>query len=118
MRTVDEGLAGGSHWNEAYARVLLAEFQESGVSLAEFARRHGIRPGRVAYWQSRLGEAPAAPQFLPVSLPAELGGAPHHGAVDVTISNGWVVRANPGVDSESLRSVLSTLMELERGAPC
>jgi transposase-like protein len=69
-------------WNEDEARRVLAELAASGETVSDFARRQGLVPQRLWWWQKRLGlkEAPASPAgragtlaatFLPVTVRAE-----------------------------------------------
>lgn len=48
------GVTGPAHWSEADARRVLALWEASGESRAAFARRHGLRATRLAWWSSRL----------------------------------------------------------------
>lgn len=77
-------------WNEEEARRILAELAASGETVSAFARRFGLVPQRLWWWQKRLGEqappdrTPSGPQtqtltatFLPVTVrAAELPAAP------------------------------------------
>jgi transposase-like protein len=69
-------------WNEDEARQVLGELAASGETVSDFARRQGLVPQRLWWWQKRLGlkEAPASPPgqagalaatFLPVVVRAE-----------------------------------------------
>lgn len=42
-------------WSPDDAKRVLAEWRQSGSSLAAFARRHGISPARLYWWRKRLG---------------------------------------------------------------
>ncbi len=48
------GLKGPRHWSEEDARRALALQEGSGESRAAFARRHGLRATRLAWWGHRL----------------------------------------------------------------
>ena len=43
-----------ANWTEAHAKQLLDACVKSGLSVAEFARREGIRTKRLEYWRKRL----------------------------------------------------------------
>ena len=64
-------------WGEAEARAALDELGQSRESRFAFARRKGVSPQRVIYWQKKLGGAGrSTPAFVPVALPArDVGGA-------------------------------------------
>jgi len=48
------GLRGPKHWSEADAQRALELCEASGHSRAAFARRHGLRASRLAWWERRL----------------------------------------------------------------
>ncbi len=67
---VDEKLArveASNYWTEAEAQEVLEAYEASGLSVAEFARRHGLGAQRLRWWKKRRAEqAGAALQFVPV----------------------------------------------------
>lgn len=61
-------------WTKLDGERLVAAWQESGLSITEFARRHGVHPQRVQWWKRRIvgvtnatkvGE-PQSARFVPV----------------------------------------------------
>lgn len=44
-----------THWTEADARRVLADWQRSGNTLEAFARSRGLVPQRLGWWKKRLG---------------------------------------------------------------
>ena len=46
--------AGRTYWNEAKARGIIDAWQQSGETLAAFARRLGVNHERLRRWASRL----------------------------------------------------------------
>lgn len=54
-------------WTEKEAREALAELAASGESATVFSRRMGVSPGRLAYWQKRIGRSKAT-DFVAVDL--------------------------------------------------
>ncbi len=64
-------------WSEADAVRVLADQEDSGLSLPEFARRHGVHPERLRRWRSRLRRSPqAAVGVRVVELVAQPGSEP------------------------------------------
>jgi transposase-like protein len=51
------GLTGRRHWSEEDAQRVLALQEASGESRAGFARRHGMRATRIAWWSRRLHQS-------------------------------------------------------------
>jgi transposase-like protein len=74
-------------------RELVAEFDESGLTRKEFARREGVRYTKLCNWVQREGKvggqakAPATVRFAEVTLPA---GVPR--GVEVRLPDGTTVR--------------------------
>lgn len=62
-------------WTREDARRLFEEWNRSGGSLAEFARRRGIDPARLYWWRKRL--ANQSPRATALSLvPATITSSP------------------------------------------
>jgi len=59
------GLRGRKHWSEADAGRALGFCEASGQSRAAFARRHGLRASRLAWWERRLVAGSARPKHVP-----------------------------------------------------
>lgn len=111
----------------AEARRLLQAFDRSGLSLAEFERRHNLSPNRLSWWRKRLGIAASAPDtrptpasvtFLPVrvavpprAVPAPTAAAP----IELVLPDGSVVRVPPSFDAPTLTRLLDVLREAR---PC
>jgi len=66
-----------THWTEADARRVLAEWEQSGKTLEAFARPRGLVPQRLAWWRKRLRagrpETSTALTFVPAAV---IGAAP------------------------------------------
>jgi transposase-like protein len=54
-----EGMRTRAHWKAADAARVLADWSESGESLAAFARRHELGLERLSRWRERLAKARA-----------------------------------------------------------
>ena len=48
-------------WRPEHARQVLLGWRSSGLSRAEFTRRHRVQAVRLQRWRARLGEPEAAP---------------------------------------------------------
>jgi hypothetical protein len=58
------------YWTEAHAKRLLEAHEKSGVSLAEFARREGVRARRLQWWRDRLRSQRASKSEATTFAPA------------------------------------------------
>ena len=106
------------------ARRLLVAFERSGLSLAEFERRHGLSRNRLSWWRKRLGAAatatdtrpaPASVTFLPVRVEVPPRAAPPPVAaapIELVLPDGTVVRVPPSFDAATLTRLLDVLCEV------
>lgn len=63
------GKTRAKRWTEAEAREAIGEWRESGLSGAAFARKKGISPMRLPYWEQRLRASSGGDvSFVPVPL--------------------------------------------------
>ena len=63
-------LRGPKHWREKDARRTLSLCEASGQGRAAFARRHGLRACRLAWWERRLAVTSSArSKGAPVGMP-------------------------------------------------
>ena len=96
-------------------RRLLAEQQRSGLTLAEFARRRGVRAGTLSWWRHRLGTeqrwaksrrrpSSKAGRFLEITpasvVPAEARSAAWF---EIVLGDGTLVRVPGRFGDEELR---------------
>jgi hypothetical protein len=106
------------HW-----RALLEAQRRSGLSLAAFCRRQGLRKGTLSFWKWKLAREAeantgrgATASFVPVQIaavpprPRELG-APtamlaELGELEITVADGRLVRVRGRVDPRWLAAVL------------
>ena len=114
-----------AHW-----QALLEECRESGLSQAEFCRRHGILPGTLAFWKHTLTReaqtgrprgrraGAALPTFLPVRVVAPVpapdtdpvdAAAPTVGELAIMLRGRRHVRVRGRVDLHWLGQVVRTL---------
>lgn len=118
------------HW-----RALLEAQQRSGLNLAAFCRRRGLRKGTLSFWKWKLrheaavGGRRAAPaggrtgpvKFVPIQLTARPGAsepappaAPRAELteLEIALANGRLVRIRGGVALSQLAAVLRTVEAL------
>ena len=108
--------AASNYWSEAEAQAVLEAYEASGLSVAEFARRHGLGAQRLRWWKKRRAEETgAALSFVPVHVAAapspeaqRVGGT---ACMEVLLARGRRIRVEPGFDVGELARLVRALEE-------
>lgn len=109
-----------TRWTPEGARLVLAEFAGSGMSVGAFAAARGLHPQRLYRWRQRLG--PTAPTVTPARTFAEVrvGGGVSRGDreggldgehFEVVLRSGRMVRMGASFDANALRRLVRILDE-------
>lgn len=80
-------------WGPDDARRILDEWSRGGISLAEFARRHGYSVKRLYWWRRRLATEPAeltALSLVPATVTDEAAAG---AAITIRLPNGIGIEA-------------------------
>lgn len=106
-----------AHWKPEDATRVLDDWSRSGLSMAAFAREHGLRQQRLQWWQARLRESSAQPVRLVPATPRqapliELASMPCAAVVVVTIDG---VRVELTTPSETDPRWVAALVHAVRG---
>jgi transposase-like protein len=82
---------------------VLSALEESGESLASFAKREGLSPERLYRWRRKLTKQ----AFVEIErAPVRTEGA---GVLEVVVATGRVVRVPPDFDADALQRLLAVL---------
>lgn len=109
---------GSAYWRADDARVVVDAWRASGLSQAEFARRHGFHVRRLRRWRRWLEEAapePSVASLVPVTvvdLAPGVGDCEGDGGdstMEVVLDDVLVVRLGAGFDADALRRLLDVL---------
>lgn len=90
-------------------RALLGEWARSGLSAAAFARRAGVSCWTLYSWRKarrRAGDLRAG--FVELSA-VRAPESPVHGALELVLSGGQVIRVADGFDATTLRRLVAAL---------
>lgn len=111
-RQQDTGVADAAvrrYWREQDARLVVEAWRKSGLSMAEFAKRHGVHLKRLSRWARRL-QSTAPAMFHPVQLirhERSVEGADTR--IEVVLSSGCSIRVPQGFVAADLRQVVDVL---------
>lgn len=108
--------ATSNYWTEAEAQAVLEAYEASGLSVAEFARRHGLGAQRLRWWKKRRAEeAAAALAFVPVHVAAppspEAQRAAGAASMEVLLARGRSIRVEPGFEAGEVARLVRALEE-------
>ncbi|QRN96995.1 transposase [Archangium violaceum] len=109
--------AASNYWTEAEAQAVLEACEASGLSVAEFARRHGLGAQRLRWWKKRRAEETGPSlSFVPVRVAAtpsrEAREAPAGPAsMEVVLDRGRRIRVEPGFDAGEVARLVRALEE-------
>lgn len=107
-RRTRDGRRRWRQWTELDGRAALEELAASDESSAEFARRKGVTPQRLAYWRKRLVATPAIPAFVSLESPVAATAAAGPGIE--LCARGVTVRVREDLDSAKLALLVDVLI--------
>lgn len=95
-------------WTSADARAVLAAHEQSGLTLAAFARRHELSPHRLYEWHRRR-EVGVTPRFLPVKLVGSTTVEAHDAVIEIVLAGDRRVRVHGPFDVATLARVIEVV---------
>lgn len=101
--------AQSKYWREQDAEVVLTALDESGQSLATFAREWGINRARLSRWRQLLADRTVAPSASPAFHPVHVLAAEHGpqaAGLELVLVNGRRLIVPRGFDEDTLKRLL------------
>jgi len=81
----------------------------SGLTQAQYCRRHRLLKGTLGYWSSTLNRSKAKGTALVEVGHAEVKTEERHSPIELMVQRRYLLRLWPGMKPEHLRDVLSVL---------
>lgn len=116
---------------EEFWRMVLAEFELSGLSVREFCRREKIGKASLYNWRRQIaqrdaeseGSKSSAANLVPVTVVNAVESKPQQaqrgvagsGQIEVVTADGLTIRLGDAVPTERLRTVLNMVVQLNQG---
>ena len=99
--------AASRRWSVAQAQAVLAELEQSGLSVEQFAAEAGVKADRLRRWARRL-RAAGRPLFVEVAAPRARAAALLE-RFEVEPGGGRLVRGPAEFDAQALRRLVEAL---------
>jgi hypothetical protein len=97
-----------------YWKQHIDSWQETGLTQAEYCRRHNLKHYQLVYWKKRFLKTESAVSFVPLELerlldiPCQQDRAP----LCLVINNHFKIKISAGFDPQLLRQLIFTLRGL------
>ena len=95
----------------------VAAWRQSGMSQAEYCRRHGLAPADFSWWKHQLirREKKKVRHEAPVFVPVQVTNSAGEAAYEVVLRNGRCLRMGRGIEPEQAAKMVCAL---EAAGPC
>ena len=99
----------------SYWKQHIDNWQETGLTQAEYCRRHNLRHHQLVYWKKRFSHTETGVSFVPLKIddllmdrPAQLD----RQSLCLEINNRFKVEIRAGFDAQLLRQLIFALLRL------
>jgi len=98
----------------SYWKQQIEQWQQTGLSQAEYCRRNNLKHHQLVYWKKRYLKAETEVSFVPVQLEAllDIPAPADQASLTVIIDNKFKVEIAAGFDPQLLRQVVTALRGL------
>ena len=98
----------------SYWKQQIEQWQQSGLSQAEYCRRNNLKHHQLVYWKRRCLKTETEVSFVPVRLEAllDIPAPADQASLTVIIDNQFKVEIVAGFDPQLLRQVVTALRGL------
>jgi hypothetical protein len=97
-----------------YWKQHIDSWQETGLSQAEYCRRHNLKDHQLTYWKKRFLKTEAGVSFVPLELEdiLDIPARTDHASLYLVINNHFKVEIRAGFDAQLLRQLIYALRGL------
>jgi hypothetical protein len=98
----------------SYWKQQIEQWQQTGLSQAEYCRRNNLKHHQLVYWKKRYLKAETEVSFVPVQLETllDIPAPADQASLTVIIDNQFKVEIAAGFDPQLLRQVVTALRGL------
>jgi hypothetical protein len=89
-------------------------WQETGLTQAEYCRRHNLKHYQLVYWKKRFLKTETDVSFVPIKLEdlLDIPAPPESASLSLAINNHFKIEIRPGFDAQLLRELIFALRGL------
>ncbi len=88
----------------------ISAWKQSGISQADFCRRHGLNIKIFGYWKRKLCSRPDGVSFVPVAIkPPHPASMKSDSSLRIVTGNGLSIEVGDGFNAATLRQLLDTI---------
>ena len=97
-----------------YWKQHIDSWQETGLSQAEYCRRHHLKHHQLVYWKKRFLETETDVSFVPVKLEdlLDIPAQPDRASLCLVVNNQFKIEIRAGFDAQLLRQLILALRGL------
>jgi hypothetical protein len=95
----------------AYWKQHIDSWQETGLTQAEYCRRHNLKHYQLVYWKKRFLKTETQVSFVPLKLEdlLDISSGPDHAPLCLLIDNHFKVEIRAGFNAQLLRQLIFAL---------
>ena len=98
-----------------YWKQHIDSWQQTGLTQAEYCRRHNLKHHQLVYWKKRFLKTETDVSFVPLKLEDLLdipSSGPEHASLTLVIDNQFKIQIRAGFDAQLLRQLIFALRGL------
>jgi hypothetical protein len=103
--------AGQLEQKRTYWRQHIEHWQQTGLTQAEYCRRHNLKHYQLVYWKKRFSKTETHVSFVPLKLEdlLDISSGPDQAPLCLVIDNHFKVEIRAGFDPQILRQLIFAL---------
>lgn len=90
--------------------VHIKDWQQSGLSQADYCRRNKLRDNQMTYWKRRILRTGQKVSFIPLVMPGQQ--SINYRGVRVTTPNGFTIEIDGGIETSALKQLIAGVAAL------
>ena len=95
----------------AYWKQHIDSWQQTGLTQAEYCRRHNLKHHQLVYWKKRFLNTETGVTFVPLKLEdlLDIPSGPEHASLTLVVDHQFKIEIRAGFDPQLLRQLIFSL---------